>query len=337
MPVNASNLISVSVIVVSYNTSAVLRDCLLSLRREAPPDAEIIVVDNASDDGSPAMVQAEFPEVVVIETGRNLGFAGANNRGLAVSRGRRLLLLNSDTVVLPGALEAMAAFLDTNPKTGAVGCRLLNLDGSLQKSAYKFPSPARALAENLLLTAAFPNHPWVGDFRAWPHDRVRDVDFVIGAALMVRREVLDTVGGLDEGFFMYAEETDWCRRMREAGWATTFLPHASVVHLGGGSSRAMPLRQFVESNRSALRYIRKHHGPVGEGLYRAAMLLGAGVRLPLWGAAWLVLPGRRASIVPTLVLWRRLLRWYGGFGPHEGLRELASAQSPARVPRTETL
>lgn len=329
MPVNASETICVSVIVVSYNTCAVLRDCLLSLRREAPSDAEVIVVDNASDDGSAAMVQAEFPEVVVIDTGRNLGFAGANNRGMSVSRGRHILLLNSDTVALPGALQAMSEFLETHPTTGAVGCRLLNPDGSLQKSAYKFPSPARALAENLLLTAALPNHPRLGDFRAWPHDTVRDVDFLIGAALMVRREVIDTVGGLDEGFFMYSEETDWCRRMRGAGWATTFIPSASVVHLGGGSSRAMPLRQFAESNRSALRYICKHHGRIGGELYRAAMLLGALVRLPLWGVAWLLLPGRRASIVPTLVLWRRLLRWHLGFGPHEGLRELAQRSSSA--------
>lgn len=297
-----------------------------TVMQTSPQDTEIIVVDNGSQDDSVAMLQSQFPQACVIEAGRNLGFSGANNLGIQASRGQYVLLLNSDTLVHPGALQAMIRYLDTHSDTGAAGCRLEYPDGSLQRNCYKFPSPIRAIAENLLLTAAFPNNPILGDYRAWPHDKVRDVDFIIGAALMVRRTAINQVGLMDEGFFLYSEETDWCKRMHQAGWRVTFVPDGTVVHLGGHSSRDFKERQFCESNRSAMRYIRKHHGPAGAFIYRLAMLVGAVLRVSVWGIAALLLPRRRDALLVTVRLWCHIFRWYLGLGPHEGIRELANAR-----------
>ena len=323
---NTSNLqimseTRLSITIVTGGSKEMLRACLQSLLVEnADTPAEIIIVDNATTNGCVEMLQTEFPALTLLLNTRRDGFAANQNRALRASQGRYILLLNDDTIVRPGALQTLCDYLDCNPQTGAVGCRLENPDGSLQKSCYKFPTPARSWAENLFLVAAWPDHPRLGDYRKWPHDRARDVDFVIGAAMLVRREVLDTVGFLDEGFFVYAEETDWCRRMRQNGWRVAFTPDATVVHYGGQSSADFKDRQFVEFTRNQMRYIIKHHGPLGGLVYRCAMLAGAVLRVAIWGAASFVRPARRA----TALLWWRILRWHLGLGPHEGIRELAS-------------
>lgn len=312
-----------SITIVTGSSKDMLRDCLHSLLVDnADVPAEIIVVDNATTNGCVAMLQAEFPQVTLLVNAHRNGFAANQNRALRASHGNYILLLNDDTIVRPGALQTLCDFLDQHPKTGAVGCRLENPDGSLQKSCYKFPSPARSLAENLFLVAAFPNHSWWGDYRAWPHDQTRAVDFVIGAAMLARREVIDTVGLLDEGFFVYAEETDWCRRMHQTGWQVAFTPDATVVHYGGQSSMGMKNRQFVEFTRNQMRYIIKHHGALGGVVYRVSMIIGAGLRITLWGIASLARPSKRA----TVLLWWRILRWHLGLGPYQGIRELAVSQ-----------
>ncbi len=318
-----------SVTIVTGSSKEMLRDCLHSLIMDnADVPAEIIVVDNATQSGIVEMVGNDFPTVhLLVNTHRN-GFAANQNRALRASHGDYILLLNDDTIVRPGALQVLTNFLDQHSETGLVGCRLTNPDGSLQKSCYKFPSPARSIAENLFLVAAFPNHPWWGDYRAWPHDQTRNVDFVIGAAMLARREVVETVGLLDESFFVYAEETDWCKRMRQAGWQVAFTPDATVVHYGGQSSVAMKNQQFVEFTRNQMRYIIKHHGVFGGAVYRVSMLLGAVLRITLWGIASLARPSKRA----TVKLWWRILRWHLGFGPHQGIRELATAKSAVPFP-----
>ena len=312
-----------SITIVTGSSKEMLRDCLKSLLVDnADMPAEIIIVDNATRNGVVEMLQSEFPHIPLIINAWREGFATNQNRAMRASHGACILLLNDDTIVRPGALRALCGFLDQHPKTGAIGCRLENPDGTLQKSCYKFPSPARSLAENLFLVAAFPNHPWWGDYRAWPHDQTRAVDFVIGAAMMVRREVIDTVGFLDEGFFVYAEETDWCKRMHQAGWQVAFTPDAAVVHYGGQSSVAMKNQQFVEFTRNQMRYIIKHHGVLGGAVYRFSMLIGAILRIILWGIASLARPSKRA----TARLWWRILRWHLGLGPYQGIRELAARQ-----------
>ena len=305
----------ISIIVVSYNTRAMTLNCLAALDAALEGDgvaAEIFVVDNGSADGSAAAVRGAFPGVRVIENARNAGFGAANNQAMRSAGGEFVLLLNSDAFVRPGAIGAMVRCLRDHPEAGAVGPRLLNGDGSLQRSCYKFPGPGRAAAEGLLLTAAFPNHRRLGDYRAWDHAGGREVGFVIGACLLLRRAALDEVGMFDEDFFLYAEETDLCYRLRRAGWAVRFTPEAEVVHLNGGSGKAQPDRVFEEFQRGQERFVRKHHGRAGLAVYRAMRVVGSAVRVAAFGAA-----GRWAEVRR----WRRILRWtLGSRGP--GLSDL---------------
>ncbi len=322
-----------SISLVNTNNRELLRACLQSLfTQEHGVEFETILVDNISNDGSAEMVATEFPQVQLIRNTQRKGFAMNHNQAIRASRGDFILVLNEDTIVRPGALKAMCDFLETHDDTGAVGCRLENPDGTLQRSCYKFPSPTRSIAENLLLVAAFPNNSLWGDYRAWAHDAVRYVDFVSGAAIMVRRKVIETTGLLDEGFFIYAEETDWCRRMHKDGWKVAFTPEGTIVHYGGQSSVAIKDRQFCEFTRNQLRFIKKHHGALGGVIYRLSMLMGAVVRLTVWGGIALVAPKRREKTRQTLHLWWRILRWHLGLGPHEGIRELAARQQPTAAP-----
>jgi GT2 family glycosyltransferase len=330
--------------IVHHSNRDLLRDCLRSLYAlKNEVEFETILVDNVSSEGALEMVREEFPAVRVIENTARKGFGANHNQALRASGGRFILLLNDDTLVQPNALRALCEYLEHHPEVGAVGPRLENPDGTLQPSCYKFPSPLRALMENLLLVAALPSHEWIGDYRAWPHDEEREVDFVSGAALVIRREVLDTAGFFDENFFMYAEETDWCYRMKESGWKVAFTPNATIVHYGGQSSVDFKERQFVEFHRSQARYLRKHFGPVGLACARAATISGALLRITLWSvvlvAAVLGLArtqrsdagryAQREEARRTVREWRRILKWWMGHGPHEGIAELACLRNTA--------
>jgi GT2 family glycosyltransferase len=316
-----------SISLVNTNNKVLLRDCLKSLfEQDHGLDFEIILVDNVSTDGSVEMVTAEFPQVAIIRNERRKGFAANHNQAIAASKADLVLVLNEDTVVRAGTLKTMCDFMDAHPKTGALGPKLENPDGTLQKSCYRFPSPMRSMAENLMLVAAFPNCSWWGDYRAWDHDSERNVDFVSGAAILVRRKVIETTGVLDERFFIYAEETDWCYRMHKDKWDVTFIANATIVHFGGQSSVAIKDRQFCEFNRSAAKYIRKHYGLWGVVVLRISMVLGALLRVPLFAVISLMRrePSRKEEAVTKLHLWLRLLKLWMGFGPHEGIAELAA-------------
>ena len=316
-----------SISLVNTNNKKLLQACLESLyAQDHGMTFETILVDNVSTDGSVEMVRELYPQVEVMVNQTRKGFAANHNQAIKVSRGEYILVFNEDTIVRPGALKSMVDYLAAHEKAGAVGCRLENPDGTLQKSCYKFPSPLQSVFENTMLTAAFPNSPIVGDYRGWAHDTVREVDFVSGAAIMVRRKVIETTGLLDEGFFIYAEESDWCKRMRKDGWKVVFVPDGTIVHYGGQSSVEIKDRQFCEFTRNQVRFIRKHHGLGGEMVYRGAMLFGSAARIPLWGLLTLV-PGKREKAKRTLHLWYRILRWHLGFGPREGIRELALKQA----------
>ena len=318
-----------SISLVNTNNKPLLRECLQSLyEQEHGVVFETVLVDNVSTDGSAEMVRDEFPQVRLIINETRHGFGANHNQAIRESRGGYVLVLNEDTVIRPGALRSMCDFLDEHPDAGAVGCRLENPDGTLQKSCYKFPSPGRSLAENLLLVAAFPDGRWFGDYRNWPHDRERWVEFVSGAAITVRREVIERTGVFDERFFIYAEETDWCYRMIRDGWKVGFTPAGTIMHYGGQSSVAIKDRQFCEFNRSGLRYIRKHHGRTGVAVQHVAMLIGSIVRLTLWSLIYATSRSRRETARAKLTLWARLLRWWCGFGPHEGIAELAEGSKP---------
>jgi GT2 family glycosyltransferase len=241
-------------------------------------------------DNSASAIREAFPDVHLIENPRNAGFGAANNLALERARGKYFLLLNSDAFPLPGAIPSLLKYLKEHPEVGVVGPQLLNGDGSLQVSCWKFPSPARALFEALGLSALLPNHPLFGDYFRWAHDEERRVDFAIGAALLLRREVYEEVGGFDENFFLYAEETDWMKRMAQANWPVAFIPWAQVTHLGGASSdaRAGQNPRFFEGQD---RFIQKHFGARGLLAYRAANVIGALLRLGAFAARGSIVRG----------------------------------------------
>ena len=323
-----------SISIVHHDGLKTLRDCLESLAAHPPRRPyEIVIVDNVSTDGAREMLAAEFPDVRVLCNESRKGFGENQNTGLQASRGRTILLLNDDTLVHPGALDALCDFMEARPKTGVAGARLLNADGSLQLSCYRFPSPLRCVWENLLLTAAFPNSPVFGDYRAWPHNAVREVDFVIGAALLVRREAVEQAGYFDLLFFMYSEETDWQKRIHQAGWTIDFCPDSVITHLGGQSSEGMKDRQFCEFNRSQIKFIRKHYGAGGAAVQRIAMIFGSLLRLGMWT---LLFPVKKETARENIRTWKRLLRWWAGFGPHEGIAELMQGGSPPLAPQRQS-
>jgi GT2 family glycosyltransferase len=306
-----------SVIIVSYNTREMTLECLRTLYAQlGATTAEVFVIDNASKDGSVEAIHKHFPVVRVIALPENRGFGAANNIAIREAVGDYLLLLNSDAFLKAGALATLIAYLDSHPGAAVVGPRLQNADGSLQLSCYRFPSPFRAVCENLLLTAAFPGNLLVGDYRSWPHDTERAVDFIIGACWLMRSEAVKAVGLFDEEFFLYAEETDWARRFHDAGWQITFLPQAEAIHLGGGSAGNQSAKVFSEFRRGQERYIRKHHGGFGLWVFRASVITGAVLRIVFFSLLALFQRSRREKAIKVVRLWTRIMAWTVGFrGP----------------------
>ena len=293
---------TISIVVISFNTRQMTLDCLRTLKTEtAGSDAEIILVDNASTDDSVSAVRAEFPEVKVIANDANRGFGAGNNQGMKAAGGEFFFLINTDAFPKPGAIQAMLKCMLDHPRAGVVGPRLLYGDGKLQQSCFRFPSPAFAWLENLWLT------PLMGDYRHWPHDRLREVDFAIGACLLVRRKVVEQVGGFDEEFFMYSEEADWQKRIWQAGWTVLFEPNAVVTHLAGGSGAKDRPRINAYFFDSLDYYELKHHGVLGLMLLRLAMLIGCSLRAILWSLMCLV-PGRRQTAWAKLKMHAWLIR-----------------------------
>lgn len=250
-------MIDVSVVIVNWNTKELLSNCLASLRKHvAGTSLEIFVVDNGSADGSVEMVRTGFPEVELIENGRNLGFARANNLALRRASGRYLLLLNSDTVVRGGALEGLVSTMDNDQAIGIVGLQLLNEDGSLQNSVSSMPSLLTELGNKSLLRLLLPSR-YPGKEHRFAAPVM--VDSVIGACLMARREAVQAVGLLDEDFFFFLEETDWCLRMKKAGWKVMHDPRHSIYHLQGRSAGKVNVRARIEYWRSRYTFFRKHY------------------------------------------------------------------------------
>lgn len=289
-----------TVVIVSWNVKDLLRDCLRSLLQYAPAREAMIVfvVDNASSDGTQAMVTAEFPEVRFIANATNRGFTGGNNDGLAAARSvigaadadDFALLLNPDTIVTPGALDALVTFARGRPEAGLVGPRLVYGDGSPQSSRRRFPTLATGIFESTWLQRLAPrgllNHFFVRDA---PEDQPCDVDWVVGAAMLARWRAINQVGGLDEtNFFMYSEETDWCRRMKARGWAVVWYPDATIIHFEAKSSDKVSGLRTLRFNTSRVRYFAKHHGRAAAELVRAVLMAGFVAQLVLEAGKWLL-------------------------------------------------
>ncbi len=295
-------MVDLSIVIVSWNVRALLRRCLQSVLAEAKPGpgdgvfqlgdwkVEILVVDNASADGSIEMVRSQFPHVHLIANGENRGFTAANNQGLSRARGRYLLLLNPDTEVVGDALATMIRYVEANAEIGALGAKLLYPDGSIQSSRRRFPTLSTALVESTVV------QEWWKDNRILHRyymtdtgdDEIQRVDWVVGACLLVRRQAYEQVGGLDEGFFMYSEELDWCRRIKAAGWEVVYLPTATVMHHEGKSSEQVVPARHIYFQSSKVRYFRKHHGAFQAEALRWFLLLTYAYQVAREGLKWMV-------------------------------------------------
>ncbi len=295
-----------SVVVVNWNVRELLRRCLHSVLHPSSEIAlEVIVVDNGSTDGSVEMVRQEFPTVHLIANSDNRGFPAANNQGIAIARGRYILLLNPDTEVADDALARLLDFADANPDVGIVGPQLLYPDGRVQSSRRRFPTLTTALFESTWLQPYAPRHLleryYVSD---QPDDVVQDVDWLCGAALMARSQAIAQVGLMDEGFFMYSEELDWCRRFREAGWRVVYLPTARVVHYEGKSSAQVLPARHIHFQTSKVRYFRKYHGRFAAELLRLFLLGNYLWQTGVEGCKWLIGHKRPLRAQRIAVYWQ---------------------------------
>jgi GT2 family glycosyltransferase len=265
----------ISVVIVGWNAKHYLELCLESLAK-APPrrSMEVLVIDNASTDGSVEMIEAKFPWVKLIKSNENLGFAKGNNVAIRQCQGAYVALVNPDVIVFPGCLDALADFLDEHPKVGNVGPRVLNPDMSMQSTCRKFPTLWNNVCSASGLSTRFKNSRFfAGEHMFYfPHDRTLAVDVIVGCFSMIRREALDTVGMLDEDLFMYGDDVDWCRRARNAGWQVMFYPGGQAIHDRGKTTAPYPVRFAVAQQRSVLLYWTKHHSFLGVLGIRSIML-----------------------------------------------------------------
>lgn len=300
-------MVDLSIVIVSWNVSGLLRRCLNSIGCPEAPGVrdrsgglglgadgtdlttEIIVVDNGSCDGSVEMVRKHFADVILIANEENWGFSAATNQGIGVAHGRHVLVLNPDTEVTGDALGTLVAFADAHSDVAMAAPQLLNPDGTIQSSRRRFPTLLTALLESTWLEPCVPpgmlKRYYVLDR---PDDVIQDVDWVTGAAMLVRREAIDDVGLLDEGFFMYSEELDWCRRLREKGWRVVYVPTAQIVHYAGKSSEQVVGARHIYFQTSKVRYFKKHHSQLTGEALRWFLLANYVWQIGLEGTKWLV-------------------------------------------------
>lgn len=302
-----------SIIIVNWNTRAMLLDCIGSVYRNAPGGLfELIVVDNGSTDGSVEAVSRAYPGVILIANTVNEGFARANNRALGRMLGRYAVLLNSDTIIREGALERLRSFMDAHPDAGMCGPQLLNADNTRQKSHGRFPSvPGEFMSRSLMRVAAPRTYRRLVEEQRGNGSEPFRVDFIIGACMVARKEAIAQAGMLDEAYFFFYEEIDWCWRMKNSGWRVYHVPDAEIYHLGGGSTREVSLRARAESWRSRYLYFQKSLslGPLARGM----LTLAGSIQVAYHLAGYTLLNlatffgigrlRRRWSIFAYLLLW----------------------------------
>jgi len=285
----------VTAIVVSYNARHLLARCLSHLDAERH---EVIVVDNASEDGSAELVRQEFPNVALIEAGANLGFGAANNLAMQQASGAYFALINSDAWAIDDGLETLVRFAASDPAAGIVGPRLVEEDGRVQKSVRGYPTVWRLCTEYFFLRKLAPSTRALNAFygAGFDYASVREADWLMGAALVVRRELIEEIGGFDERFFLFSEEVDLCFRARQAGWKTVYTPSATFVHLGGASTRPSWSRMYREQLRGHVLFLEKHYD--AETAERARRWLVRALRL-----RGRVFPGERGRTYAEAANW----------------------------------
>jgi GT2 family glycosyltransferase len=275
--------VDLSIIIINWNGLAVLRSCLNSILSTSQGTRfEVIVVDNASQDDSVEVLQREFPQVVVLRNQQNRGFAAANNQAFGVAQGRHILLLNNDTLVLPGAFEKSVKYMDDNSRVGALGCRVEFPDRSFQTSCYRFTNLLELFMIRLLPLGSARNERLnMGRYWGRQFNEPTEVDVVAGCFMMIRREVIANVGGFDEDFFMYGEDEEWCSRIKGAGWRIVYFPGATIIHLHRFSSRQARRALRVNECMSPILVLHKRRGPLIAWFANLILLAGFLLRLPV--------------------------------------------------------
>jgi GT2 family glycosyltransferase len=275
------NRVDLSVIILSWNTETLTRNCLQSIfQQKHSHRIQVIVADNASQDNTRAMVRSEFPQALLVEHERNLGFCAGNNRAIPHATGRWILFLNSDTIVTQGAFDTMVDFADADPTIGILGPKLLNQDGTLQYSCRRFPNLGAGFFRNTPLGRLFPNNRYTQNYLMsdWDHAEPRDVDWLSGAALMLRRETFEQTGAFDENYYMFCEDVDLCYRAHQSGWRVVYCPYAVIYHLIGQSTILVPARSTWLFHRAMYRFYKLHYAKSTPLLIRPLILPGLAAR-----------------------------------------------------------
>lgn len=289
---------ALSIVVVNWNAEAALAKCLESVERTVDfNEVEVIVVDNCSSDDSVAMVRECFPWVRLIDNRENVGFARANNQGIENSRGKQVMLLNPDTELSLGAVKRLIEASAAHPNAGAIGPKLVSADGTMQISCSPFPTLFREFWRMFLLDRLIPIALY--DMKSWSQTKPRPVDVVQGACMLLQREALKDVGLLDEDFFIYSEEVDFCFRLRQSGWSVVWEPRAEVMHHGAQSTRQAASEMFIYLYQTKIHFIRKHRGPLAVEVYKAILFAASWVRL-LLGPILRIESDHGEDITPTL-------------------------------------
>lgn len=300
-----------SIIIPNWNDGRSLKQSLRSVYGDIEEISfEVFVVDNDSSDGSVDMVRRKFPQVNLIMNKENLGFSKANNQAIRKSNGRYILLLNSDTLILGGALSSMVRFMDTHSEAGAAGCKLLNPNGTLQRSCFgSFPTLETEFYNYFYLSQWFPYNRVFGKFlKKWMnYDKVCEIAHCLGACMIVRRDTIADVGLMDEQFFLYFEETDWLYRMKKKGWKIYYIPEARVIHFGGVSTKGLRDRDKIimrHSYRSKLCFFKKHYGLGITVLLKGLILARYGLKFLKWALIYLIVPLNHSKSKSRLgVIW----------------------------------
>jgi GT2 family glycosyltransferase len=302
----------VSIIIVNWNTKDLLLSCIRSLKnRTRNLDYEIIVVDNASADGSQEAMKLNFPDVTLIQNKENLGFGKANNIGIQASSGRYLCLVNSDVEIKEGCIDHLINFMEQHPEAGMAGPKIYYPDGRIQISCKQFPSLWNYFCEAMGIHNIFPNFKIFSavEMNYFNHNELRRVDVLMGAFWAIRREALEDVGLLDERFFFYSEDTDWCRRFRKNGWEIFFYPESEIIHYHGGSSSGPSSKYLIQLRRAKLQYWMKHHSRLKSNCARIILILQQVRRILLYAITYIFRPLKREKILEDIKSNYQCLQW----------------------------
>jgi len=279
-----------SIIIVSWNTRDILRNCLKSVYEQTKDiPFEVIVIDNASSDNSVSMIKSEFSQVHLIENKENRGFAAGVNQGIAIVKGRYVLVLNSDTIICDNAIEKTIRYADTHPEAAMVGCQVSDNFDTIQMTCFRFPSVLNLFLYTFSLNKIFKKNHFFGRewMLWWRRNSEREVEVVSGSFMLVRRKAIDDIGLMDEDYFLYYEETDWCYRFAKAGWKILFWPGAKIIHCHGGrnSSKQESTKMAIQMQRSCLIFFRKNRNIASSIMVRLLLIVSFACRFCFWTVA----------------------------------------------------